>query len=225
MRLYLGAPHAQLHPGQLRRDRSANGRKFLTFEDGSRSYFPSRAADHGAVHDRRQEPRRPVRAPLRARRRGRDQPTCTCRATASATTSRATPHEPPTTNEAKILDDLCRAGKRLMGFCRTNLFKRLESSGTPSCTRSSGTSSATTSILHAIENDLPLPIGSQDAELLDSRINDEDDEMQTSTAERCSTRTKKEGVRRTLRHHGICATEDDFPPTRRRDLQRLCEAH
>ena len=27
------------------------------------------------------------------------------------------------------MQDLSRAGKRLKGFCRTNLFKRLESSG------------------------------------------------------------------------------------------------
>ena len=39
-----------------------------------------------------------------------------------------------------------------MGFCRTNLFKRLESSGQPSCSPSSGTSSATSSSSHAIEN-------------------------------------------------------------------------
>ena len=31
--------------------------------------------------------------------------------------------------ERKLIDNLGRAGKRLMGFCRTNLFKRLESSG------------------------------------------------------------------------------------------------
>jgi hypothetical protein len=30
--------------------------------------------------------------------------------------------------EKKMLDDLSRAGKRMKGFCRTNLFKRLESS-------------------------------------------------------------------------------------------------
>jgi hypothetical protein len=30
----------------------------------------------------------------------------------------------------KLTDDLTRAGKRLKGFCRTNLFKRLESSAT-----------------------------------------------------------------------------------------------
>ena len=35
----------------------------------------------------------------------------------------------PSREEQQVLDDLSRAGKRLMGFCRTNLFKRLESSG------------------------------------------------------------------------------------------------
>jgi hypothetical protein len=35
----------------------------------------------------------------------------------------------PTNAEEVIISNLSRAGKRLMGFCRTNLFKRLESSG------------------------------------------------------------------------------------------------
>src|ERR1700688_419155 len=39
------------------------------------------------------------------------------------------PHHPPTSAESAIMDDLSRAGHRLQGFCRTNLFKRLESSG------------------------------------------------------------------------------------------------
>ncbi|MCD4671347.1 MAG: hypothetical protein K8R77_01680 [Anaerolineaceae bacterium] len=39
------------------------------------------------------------------------------------------PRNKPTAAQQKKLDDLGRAGKRLMGFCRTNLFKRLESSG------------------------------------------------------------------------------------------------
>ena len=34
-----------------------------------------------------------------------------------------------TQNEETILENLSRGGQRLMGFCRTNLFKRLESSG------------------------------------------------------------------------------------------------
>jgi hypothetical protein len=40
-----------------------------------------------------------------------------------------TPHEPPTEAENSEIRKLSRAGNRLMGFCRTNLFKRLESGG------------------------------------------------------------------------------------------------
>jgi hypothetical protein len=36
---------------------------------------------------------------------------------------------PPTNDEAEVMKNLSRAGKRLIGFCRTNLFKRLENSG------------------------------------------------------------------------------------------------
>src|SRR5690606_18714661 len=35
----------------------------------------------------------------------------------------------PTKDELIVIENLSRAGKRLMGFARTNLFKRLESSG------------------------------------------------------------------------------------------------
>jgi hypothetical protein len=40
-----------------------------------------------------------------------------------------TPDKPPTADEAEVMKNLSRAGKRLIGFCRTNLFKRLDSSG------------------------------------------------------------------------------------------------
>jgi len=39
------------------------------------------------------------------------------------------PKTPPTPHQDKIIDGLSRAGTRLMGFCRTNLFKRLDSAG------------------------------------------------------------------------------------------------
>ena len=67
-----------------------------------------------------------------------------------------------------MIADLSRAGKRLMGFCRTNLFKRLESSGQAFLHRWSGTSSATSSSCTPSRT-APLPIGTQDAGLLDSR--------------------------------------------------------
>jgi superfamily II DNA/RNA helicase len=81
---------------------------------------------------------------------------------------------PPSPKEDKVLSNLSRAGKRLLGFCRTNLFKRLESSG------SSFLESVKRHILrnfihlHAIESGADLPIGTQDAALFDTRDNDED---------------------------------------------------
>ena len=48
---------------------------------------------------------------------------------ASATIKSRRLNKPPTPDEAKVLGDWSRAGTRLKGFCRTNLFKRLESSG------------------------------------------------------------------------------------------------
>jgi hypothetical protein len=86
-----------------------------------------------------------------------------------ATTSRPNPTNRPTPNEAKQLDDLSRAGKRLMGFCRTNLFKRLESSGEAFQQSLERHILRNYIFLHAIENDLPLPLGTQDAGLLGHR--------------------------------------------------------
>ena len=61
-----------------------------------------------------------------------------------------------------------------MGFCRTNLFKRLESSGAAFLQSVERHILRNYVFLHAIENDLPLPLGTQDAEMLDSRFTDED---------------------------------------------------
>lgn len=84
------------------------------------------------------------------------------------------PEHPPTNDEKKHLQDLSRAGKRLMGFCRTNLFKRLESSGMAFILSVERHVLRNYIFLHAIENDLPLPIGAQGAEYLDTRLTDED---------------------------------------------------
>jgi hypothetical protein len=87
---------------------------------------------------------------------------------------KASPHEPPTEAENKEIKMLSRAGKRLMGFCRTNLFKRLESGG-PAFIQSLERHVLRNFIfLHAIENDLPLPIGTQGAEFLDAKLGDKD---------------------------------------------------
>ncbi|MDQ3005770.1 MAG: SWF/SNF helicase family protein, partial [Chloroflexota bacterium] len=76
--------------------------------------------------------------------------------------------------EARLLGDLSRAGKRLIGFSRTNLFKRLESSGYAFLLSVERHILRNYIFLHALENNLPLPIGTQDPALLDVRFEDED---------------------------------------------------
>ncbi|MCG3204280.1 MAG: RNA polymerase-associated protein RapA [Elusimicrobia bacterium] len=87
------------------------------------------------------------------------------------------PDHPPSQDEAKIIQNLSRAGKRLMGFCRTNLFKRLESGGWAFLQSIERHILRNHVYLHALRNGLDLPIGTQDADLLDPRFNDEDAEL------------------------------------------------
>ena len=152
-----------------------NGRKYLVFEDGTRSYFPKRMPktvkfpiddDDPADQYARMYAGDVVDAinALELPRYG------------LGNYEAKSPSESPTPAEEKQLQDLSRAGKRLMGFCRTNLFKRLESSGQVFLQSVERHILRNYVFLHAIENNLPLPIGTQDAGLLDSHINDEDED-------------------------------------------------
>ena len=85
------------------------------------------------------------------------------------------PEVPPTAGERQQIENLSRAGKRLMGFSRTNLFKRLESSGHAFLQSVERHILRNYVFVHAIENGLELPIGTQDADMLDTRNQDEDD--------------------------------------------------
>jgi len=84
------------------------------------------------------------------------------------------PKKRATDEEQKLLANLSHAGQRLMGFCRTNLFKRLESSGAAFIQSLERHILRNYVYLHAIDHDLPLPIGAQDAALLDEVGDDED---------------------------------------------------
>jgi superfamily II DNA or RNA helicase len=151
----------------------ATGRKYLTFEDGSRSYFPERVPktvmfkiDEKNPDDQYARFYAPnVVAAINALNLPRY---------GLANYVAATPHKPPTQAEAKQLQDLSRAGKRLMGFCRTNLFKRLESSGEAFQQSIERHILRNYIFLHAIDNNLPLPLGTQDSGLLDAGNYDED---------------------------------------------------
>ena len=90
--------------------------------------------------------------------------------------------KPPTQSEIRALNDLSRAGKRLMGFCRTNIFKRLESSGQAFILSIERHILRNYIFLHAIKQGQPLPVGTQDAGLLDARIFDEDADATSITS-------------------------------------------
>ena len=77
-------------------------------------------------------------------------------------------------NEKRIFNNLNRAGRRLIGFCRTNLFKRLESSGSSFLLSLRRHILRNMVTLHALENGLSVPIGTQDAAMLDTAISDVD---------------------------------------------------
>ena len=79
-----------------------------------------------------------------------------------------------TPSERKTIENLGRAGKRLMGFCRTNLFKRLESNGFSFLQSIDRHILRNQIYLYAIENGLDLPVGVLDAGLLDLERVDED---------------------------------------------------
>ncbi|MEK8015240.1 MAG: helicase-related protein, partial [Candidatus Parabeggiatoa sp.] len=84
--------------------------------------------------------------------------------------------------EQKIAEDLSRGGKRLIGFCRTNLFKRLESSGEVFILSLERLILRNSIYWYALNNGKDVPIGTQNADLLDfdrdfdSRLNDGDTE-------------------------------------------------
>ena len=153
-------------------------RKFLLFADGTRSYFPTRAPktikftiDEQNPDDTYAQLYTPavvnVISNLKLARYG------------LAHYLIDFSPESLIQNEETVIENLSRAGQRLMGFCRTNLFKRLESSGQAFIQSVDRHILRNYIFLHAIENDEPLPIGSQNAEMLDSRLEDRDTEDAT----------------------------------------------
>ena len=172
MRLYLIRRTRGFIKDNYGEDDPVVGRRFLRFSDGSKAYFPVRAPlkvpfkiDEEDANDQyaRLYAQKVVDAinKLELPRYG------------MGLYVAPSPKKPPTPAEEAILGDLSRAGKRLMGFCRTNLFKRLESSGQAFIQSIERHILRNFIFLHAIDNDLPIPIGTQDMGLLDPRTDDD----------------------------------------------------
>lgn len=82
-----------------------------------------------------------------------------------------------TAAEQTQIDNLTRAGKRLMGFCRTNLFKRLESSGYAFLLSLARHAMRNCVYVHAIDNNIDLPIGSQETQIMDEFLEEQDETL------------------------------------------------
>ena len=144
----------------------AKGRKYLPFPDGSRQAFPSRVPKTIKVEVGGQYARLFSDAVVETIN-GLNLPRYGLGNYVVETSKNAAADQ-------RLLDDLSRAGKRLMGFCRTNLFKRLESSGHAFLLSVERHVLRNFIFIHAIEQDLPLPIGATDAGVLDSLSYDGD---------------------------------------------------
>lgn len=83
------------------------------------------------------------------------------------------PQPPPDDAEQVLLADLNRAGKRLIGYVRTNLFKRLESSGHSFLLSLQRHVLRNHILLHALAQAKPLPIGTQLGDILEASDADE----------------------------------------------------
>ncbi|TBR57604.1 NgoFVII family restriction endonuclease [Westiellopsis prolifica IICB1] len=157
----------------------ATERKYLEFVDGSRSYFPYRiprtvkftleCSDNDVYSRLYSESMVEIINQLNLPRYGLGN-------------YLVTKHkQPPTETEQRFLNSLFRGGRRLMGFSRTNLFKRLESSGIAFLQSIERHILRNFIYLYALQHELDLPIGTQDPELLNTSNNDEDAESITAT--------------------------------------------
>lgn len=176
MRLYLVRRTRSFIKDNYAKTDPANGRKYLEFEDGRRSYFPDRVP-RTAKFQVNESDSTDQYAALFAPKVVDTVDELILPRYGLGNYPAPAGSKPPTNEEARTLGDLSRAGSRLKGFCRTNLFKRLESGGYAFILSLERHVLRNFIVLHAIEHGLPLPIGTQDMGLLDSNVNDSDSDL------------------------------------------------
>ena len=203
MRLYLVRRTRSFIQDNYAETDQETGRKFLTYEDGSRSFFPTRVPKTVKFGIDESDPDDQY-AKLYSQKVVDTVNELYLPRYGLGNYISDNPDTPPTAAEQQQIDDLSRAGKRLMGFCRTNLFKRLESSGAAFLQSVERHVLRNYVFLHAIGNGLPLPLGAQNAEMLDSRFTDEDETEGTLLDP--DDDEQEEGVQET----GVAWTSADF---------------
>lgn len=103
-------------------------------------------------------------------------------------------------DEKRILYNLNRAGRRLIGFCRTNLFKRLESSGHSFLLSVDRHILRNLVTLYALEQGLEVPIGTQDAAMLDPAVTDVEEDYKSTLEEDAAESSNDQDANRTSVH-------------------------
>ena len=158
-----------------------NGLKYLEFRDGHKSYFPDRIpkaikfdTKEGDQYSRLYSSDMiAMMEELRLPRYGLSQYEDNSK-TADASTS-----------DRQLLENLSRAGQRMMGFCKSTFFKRIDSSGFSFLLTLYRHILRNAVFIYAIENKLPLPIGDEnqlpeewieDADINDIFSHDDDEE-------------------------------------------------
>lgn len=173
MRLYLVRRTRSFIKDNYAEFDSDKNRKYLTFSDGTRSYFPDRIPKKVEFDFDPDNPKDQY-AKLYSQTvvdtiNGLDLPRY-----GLGNYILQKPVITPTREEEVIIANLSRAGKRLMGFCRTNLFKRLESSGFSFLISLSRHILRNYVFFYAIQNNLPVPIGKNISQNLDDFLEDND---------------------------------------------------
>ena len=146
-----------------------NNRRYLQFPDGKKSYFPERLArsikfptvNNDQFNRLYSAEMMDLMGSLRLPRYGLSQYIQPEKAQEANAT------------ESQVLDNLSRAGIRMMGFCRTNFYKRLDSSGVSYLISLYRHILRNSIYLYAINNKLPLPIGDE-GNLPDGYSDDDD---------------------------------------------------
>ena len=200
------------------------GRRYLTFEDGGRSYFPSRVPKTITFDIDETDPSDQY-AQLYSQRVVDIIGNLSLPRYGLGQYVKQSSEVSLSAEERRQIDNLSQAGKRLIGFCRINLFKRLESSGSAFIQSIERHILRNYVFLHAIENGLDIPIGSQDAEILDSRFaldprfsdedidvgrtdeSDSDDEQEAETEEVGAEWTVESFKSRAARAYSVYSSE------------------
>ena len=206
MRLYLVRRTRSFIKNNYAGTDNANGRKYLTFADGTKQYFPDRLSKKVEYQfdekDKKDQYAKLYSDNIVKIINGLELPRY---GLGNYINPQAAIN--PTKEEELIIANLSRAGKRLMGFCRTNLFKRLESSGYSFLLSLSRHILRNFIFVYAAENKLPVPIGKNIIENLDDFIEDNDTDGEGSDNNISFIRKEEEYLKRAKQVYDLFASK------------------